>query len=541
MINLNNSYTVRLRNYTSENSLLGTTVYVIIAQDIEELSNGLKEQTRDILWNPRVTFIVHIRKIAAGHLKKVFNIFMYHKIYEVILLNFVNSKNTEILTYFPFDKNNCGDTFDEIVNIGLCRDIKDISKLFLKNVEYSLRNCVIKVAAKEDIPMVILKSSNYTVFGEYVLGLEQYMLETITAVEGFTINYEYYDADTMYGVVLPNRSTSGLLSRLQDGKISLAAGGFVLIQNRVEVFDYIWGYNYADLILLTPSTKQDVWKKVYREFGLKIWLLIILAYAFMVCFTATSRILTSTEKPEFLMLSIKLCAYFYGHSDNRLFKNTKPKSVIVVWALFTFFINSFYNTAYYSLVTGHVKEERTFDYDDINTLPYDPCVSDDMRTFFQYAYNITLPKGIDNPDCRFTESAMNTVASRKDVYAIEMDYSYKLREFMYIDNDGNHLIDTWDFYYDSVVTIYATRGFPYKDKFQKYALYMYEAGLMQRQLRLIYIKNLNSMKHLKHKYKKVGLADFRIHFVVLAYGITISLFCFLCERLKPRCRFNFTN
>ncbi|KPJ05884.1 hypothetical protein RR46_00562 [Papilio xuthus] len=541
MINLNNCYSVRLRNFTSENGLLGTTIYVIIAQDIEEISNGLKEQTRDILWNPRATFIVHIRKIAPGHLMNVFNIFRYHKLYEVVLLNYVNPENNEMLTYFPFEKDNCGEKFDEIVNLGSCRDTNGTKKLFSKNVEYSLRNCVVKVAAKEDIPMVILKSSNYNVFGEYVLGLEQYMLETIAAVEGFTIKYEYYDADTMYGVVLPNRTTSGLLSRLQDGKVNLATGGFVLIQNRVEVFDYIWGYNYADLILLTPTTKENIWKKVYREFGLKTWLLILLAYAFMVCFTATSRILISSEKPEFLMLSIKLCAYFYEHSDNRLFKNTKPKSIIVLWALFTFFINSFYNTAYYSLVAGHVKDERTFDSDDINSLPYKPCVNDGMRSFFQYAYNIILPKGIDNPDCRFTESAMNTVANRKDVYAIEMNYSYRLREFMYIDNDGNHLIDAWDFSYDTVMTIYATRGFPLKDKFQKYALYIYEAGLMQRQLHLIYVKNLSTMEHRYKKYRKISLADFRIHFAVLINGTIISLFCFLCEKLKPRCRFHFTN
>ncbi|XP_068629614.1 uncharacterized protein [Battus philenor] len=524
-------FIIRVRNYALDIYLLQTEVYIFIIQRINEFSDGIIQIIKDVLWNPRAYFIFHCNQMNSTNLKTLFMLFLKYRIYKVVLLNYTADNKSELYTYYPFERNNCGQHFDKVVKLGNCDDI-DTIYVFLNNEQQSLRNCSVKVAAKEDIPNVIFRSSNFTVFGYYVSGLEQYMLENIAAIENITIDYECAYDDISYGVVLPNRSSTGVLGRLENGEVSIAIGGYVLIKNRIEVFDYIWGYGYTDFVLLTPAIGEHVWRKVYREFGLKTWLLIILAYTLMTSFTVISQYILSKKRMNTFTICMKLWAYFYGFSDERLIRNTRPRSLIVLWSMFTFFIHSFYNTAYYSIITGHVKELRTVDTDEINSLPLKPCISDPIRTIFEYAFNFSLPEGNGNPECKFTESAMTTVASRNNMYAIEMSNSYKLRQYKYIDKDGNHLMDSWDFLYDTIMSIYIVRGFPLKDKFQNYALYMYESGLLQRHLKIISIKNLNSMRRFNQDYKRIGIADLRVPFALLLAGTLMSLVCFIIERLK---------
>lgn len=533
-INNYDCYTIRVRSFKFQDWLVRTNGYIIIVEDVNGLPNDMNELTRDTLWNPRARFIFLFYNVEHTDLKKSFELFSKLNIYEVILLNQMYNKDIELHTYFPFHDNECGKSFDKIVNLGICGLTSNETELFSNNSErISLQNCSITVMANEDVPNIILDTSNFTVLGKYVSGLEQYLLDTIAAIEKITIDYRYSTADVMFGVVLPNRTTTGILNTLQNGDVTMAVGGFVLIKNRIEIFDFIWGYNYAKFILLTPTNDENVWKKVYREFGLQTWLLIILAYFCMSIFTFVSKGMWLSKRFDCLIINMKLWAYFYGQTDRRLLQETKPKAIVILWALFTFFIFSFYNTAYYSLITGHVKEQRIIETDEINSIPYKPCVSDPIRIFYKYAYNFKLPEGSNNPDCRYTESAMNTVASRKDSYAIEMDYSYKLREFKYVDEDGNDMMDTWSFSQDSVMSVYITRGFPLKEKFQRYALYIYESGLLQRHSSIIYSRKLNSMqRYSKQKFKRIHVSDFRIHYAILMIGNGISFLCFVIEVLK---------
>ncbi|XP_075992883.1 uncharacterized protein LOC142987830 [Anticarsia gemmatalis] len=498
-----------------------------LTENLLELWAGMLDLTRDVFWNPRAKFIVQINYLEDKEgIEELFKIMLKYKIYDVILLH-SSEDDATIYTYHPFENNNCGKHFDKVVNLGTCENAENITNFFPNNIPDDLRNCTIKVVAVDDVPNFISKSSNYTVYGKFVPGLEQYVLDTIASREGFFIDYEIFEEDEIdNGIVLPNQTTTGLLNYIDRDKADVAAGGYVLMKNRVELFDYLYGFNYASYNLYTPVVRSHAWRRVYREFGLSTWLLIGAA---LVVVIIVSLILRNYLKDRTCSI-LNIWGYFFGNANAGLSRNINFRMIIFCWSWFTFFISNFYNTALVSLISVHVHESpHSISAENFKSLPFKPCISENARMFFQFAYNQKFPEGEPIHNCTYTDGALQYVATTKKYYAIEMEYSYSLKEYEYMNDEGKHMLESWIFSSTNVIVIYLVRGFPFRDKFQKYATRMYEAGLIKTHLKTIHLRSYSVIKRHPKTFKTTSILDLSMHFCILISGQILSFICFLLE------------
>ncbi|KOB75250.1 Uncharacterized protein OBRU01_07941 [Operophtera brumata] len=524
----NDCYSFIVRSYDDLDWYIPTPVYIIRAEDVTEFTTGILTITNDLFWNSRGRFIIELETLAAEDVETVFHILMKHKAYDVVLIRKSNN-HIAIDTYYPFKDNNCGKK-SEVATIGDCKDIAHL--ILFKTDEISLRNCTIKVAATQDIPNFIFENRDYNEDGKSLIGLEQFVLEAIAAKEGIKLEYIIKNQEFGFGIVLQNYTATGLLAMLQNHDADIAAGGFILIRNRVLLFDFIWGYNYAAFKVFTPAVGEEIWKDVYREFSSQTWILIVIAYCLVAVISTIRGKLILRKSQNQMCVALKLWGYLYLNTSSRLSKEKRFRIIMVFWLWFTFFVCNFYNTELYSLLTGRNQIKRQISSDRLRELPYDPCISLSSRTFFLFALNQNLPEGRDIPECKFTDTALDFVATQKNVYAIEMEYIYTLNEYKYTDGDGNPMLDTWSFSINNVIAMYLARGFPLKHKFQWYALRMYESGLLEEQLNKINrIKNRNPQPLHKVHFEPMWLSDLRIHFCILLLGSVLSMVCFAVEVL----------
>lgn len=519
-------HSIIVRSFDDRNWFIWTNVYVITAEHFQEFYDGMLDLTRDVFWNPRAKFIIQVNNLNDNdEIQEVFKSLMKYRIYDIVLLQTLK-EDALIYSYHPFENQNCGKHFDEVITLGTCEEAKHIIDYFPNKIPNDLNNCTIKVVGSDDIPNFISPLSNYTVYGKLVSGLEQYVLDTVAAREGCTIDYNIFDEDETYGIVLPNKSATGLLHYIDRGKADIAAGGYVLMKNRVELFDYLWGFNYASYYIYTPATGHEIWQRIYREFGQTTWLLIgaTICFVVLVCEILKRLVYDNT----FSILN--LWGYFFGNANVGLSTHKQFRMIILCWAWFAYFISNFYNTALVSLVSVHVHDKsQSLDVENLKTLPYKPCISDNTRMFFQYAYNKKLAVGEDIHNCTYTDGSLKYVAQTKKYYAIEMKYSYKVKEYEYINDIGKPVLDYLKISSTNIIVMYLVRGFPFITKFQDYAHRMYEGGLIKNHLQTINLRSYSVVQRHPKPFSKTSLLDLKMHFYILILGYVLSFICCLLE------------
>ncbi|KAG7307113.1 hypothetical protein JYU34_007256 [Plutella xylostella] len=355
--------------------------------------------------------------------------------------------------------------------------------------------------------------------------------------ENYTLEYKYVGFDERYGIVLPNGTATGILKYTQQGISDVSSGGFMLIQNRAELFDYVWGYHYATYNVFTRANIEQKWKFIYKEFGFETWLLIvgafiaIIALSFFIIYLSY-QIRLRIYEPFFLV--VILWGYMFSNTSSLLNSRKLYRGVLVCWIWFTFFICCFYSTALYSLITANKWPEISKDLNYFVENKYEPCISNTTREFFVFAYNESLPPGRDRQECEVTEDCFNTVVAEPNTYALEAGYAYQLRECDYLDEEGNEKMEDWYFFGNIITVLFFHKGSPFVKVFEKYTRHMYEAGLFTRQEKEIRFEN-SLLCHNKVKvFHKFNLKDLRIPFSVISIGWVCSAIVFVFEYLsKP--------
>lgn len=530
----NSCYSFILRSVHTHSRLQKPEIYIIVSSDMEQFKSSINKLTKEFDWNPKAKIFLTFDVLEKEEILEIFEILLTHNIFDVLLIK-EEDNVAKVYTFNPFDKQKCGQVTNDMINEEECSYIDHADEKKLKNLVYNFQNCSIVVVATEDVINFVFKTNTeFSYLGDQAMGIEQRLLENVAKLENFKIEYVLAGPDLRYGVILPNHTITGVLGYLQNDTVNIAAGGFFLIRNRVEMFDFIWGYNYANIYLYTPALKEGAWKKVYQEFSITTWILIVVSFLFTSFAISFLRKYVFGRNDDELLIVIKIWGYIYGNADHGLlFSIKKMRFIILLWILFTFFICSFYNTAYFSVLTRKDVEKLVMKPDNLQSLRLKPCVPDTIRTFYEFNFNMTLP-GAQTKSCQYTKNSLDTVANSNGLYSLEMDYSYKLREYRYIDTKGRHKLQQSKYSNDLVFALYTKRGFPLLDKFQRYAAYHFESGIFQKHIDEIYHSNKILHQRHKPKYRNSRLSDYKIHFCILFLGYFLSTVCFMVEIYKKK-------
>ncbi|XP_045491078.1 uncharacterized protein LOC123690961 [Colias croceus] len=490
--NNRNCYPSLTRDFETKFWLLKTDVHIIIIEHAREVLFHLTSMKKDSFWDAGAKFILVVFECDDPELHHIFLLLSKLYIYNIVVVSVFHNNDTRIklFTYNPFYKDVCGKNFSNLLDLEDCNDIEN-KKLFFNKVPNYFTKCSFEVAAMQEIPHIIKPNNKmFRVEGEYLEGLEEYMLKIMARIERIDLKFHYY-TNISSGFVLPNLTSTGLLRQLEQGKTDIVIGGYFLMENRADLYDYIWGYSYAKVLVITPVPRDVIWIKIiFRGFSTITWILAFSTY--LIVFGLINCIISkyNLKTRSGFILAIKLGDYFFGHADKILVKIKQLRFILIVWILFTFYINNFYSTALFSLITSDYKETVTFDPRNLQTIPYEPCIIDESKSFFLYVFNIKLPEKT-KPECEDLGLALDSVARSQQMYTLEMDYSFLLRAYKYFDHDGRSLLNHYTFT-NVILNFYVNRGFPLKKKLIKHTSHIFESGLIQYQMKMLCLrKNCN--------------------------------------------------
>ncbi|CAH0748037.1 unnamed protein product [Diatraea saccharalis] len=514
-INERKCFSVIVRTYHKKGWFIYNNVYLIMTTNIDNLKASMLQLKSETFWNPKARFIFTTQNCSDTEINNIFHLFLTYKIYDVIFL--VQAKRaTYVYTYFPFEDGRCGDNTAP-VKIGNCKDAVNNTVYFQTKGIKHFRKCkfrVIKFADQNILPI-----------------LEQYILDDFAIKANFTLTYEKLETEKNFGVVLPNGTTTGLLGYLDRNEADIAMGSAVLFKNRADLYDFISGFHFASFNLYSSAVGDERWKTVYMAFDVETWLLIIFFYFIMISMCIVLLNLSPKISYNHSYIFLHLYGYFLGNGTVLFFKTKRLRTIMISWIWFTFLTSSFYNSDMYSLVTDHMTYKRQISHDKLNTVPYKPCISYVISTFFFFAYNEVMPENIDNPLCNTEDGSFNVVASGTNLYTVQLKSFYTSKEKEFLNIYGKRMLDSWDFTGDILFCFYIYKGFVLKDQLQMHALRMFDAGITT-----VYNNWLNpeqAIDNRKNKsFKQFVMKDLQIHFGVLFVGSMISTFVFLYEIYK---------
>lgn len=531
-------YNIEVRNFKRCNMHVHSDVYIILVDNADELRDGLACLTLDVYWNSTGKAIIVVTySVDKQMLKILFKILLNENVFNVILLATLQNENvTSIFTYNPFRKHRCGRKIGTVMKKGNCNCLKNnTDEYFPKKIKNGLRNCTIVVAATEDIPFFIIPGDKYELDGQPILGIEQVIIESVAKAENFSVHYKMLEPREAYGVIHKNGTTTGGLNFLESRISDVSAGGLILIQNRVQAFDYVWGYYYASHKLYTHTTVGNRWKNVYREFSSGTWILIassflaILALSYYITLIANK---IGIKLYDGVYLILHLWGYFFANTSDRLNNRKLFRCVLVSWIWLTFFVGHFYTTALYSLITANKWPSHYHDFNDLVQQGYQPCVSKSTKEFFEFAYNMSINSS-ERDECQRNEDSLSIVSKETNSYAIDVDYAYKLRECEYYDDEGNKLLNEQEFSGNHVMVFMLHRGSVLTPIFQKYVRILFDSGLLRKQENDISLENQLTCQKTTNVFHNLRLGDLKLAFMILFVGSGISFFIFLCEiRMK---------
>nr|XP_032513455.1 uncharacterized protein LOC116767307 [Danaus plexippus plexippus] len=485
-----NCYSFIVRTPKSETWVLRSEAYIILVKNVTEFIDGIEKLSKDFTWNAAARFFIVIHQFENMQYLDLFKVLAKFNIYHVRVIISETMDKTLVYTYNPFENNRCGRVDKTIIKMSDCKGFSH-NELNKSEIENLIRPCPIAVFARDNPPNVILKNKR-----------------NLFRQESRSVG---------------DCTSSNLLEHLSRYPLGISIGGYLLLKKGSDCFDLIWGYCYCNLNVYTTVSSAEQWKKVYQEFGTTTWALIALSYCSV---TIVSIIIykLSMRKINKKYIALKIWGYLNNSADKELIKMRQLRIIIVTWIWFSFFIVNFYNTALYTLITTPDKNSIFVKPENLFSSPLKPCISFNIRFFFKFTFNATIFSVIGE-QCEIDENALDTVAKNKDLFTIISEPTNYKRKYKYLDEYGRPKLERWLFGTgDFAFTILTNRGFVLLDKFQRYAWYHFESGLLQK-----HTENLNQPFTVFTEFKPFTLSDLRIPFIILFIGYIISFIICVIE------------
>ncbi|XP_050346905.1 uncharacterized protein LOC126771193 [Nymphalis io] len=471
--------------------------YLITAGNTYDFNETFANLVREPSWNPQTQYLILIRNILKEDLKFIFDVLLKFHIINVVVMS---ESNSLLYSYDPFDKYACGHRYERIIEYGKCSELRH-KKLYPYKLVTGLRNCTLRVKCVHWPPYSINPTKNNN--SVYSLGVEQYILNLLSVLEHFHINFIYSFVDgEMFTVFDKNMSAIGPLKSLQNGSSDVIIGGMLLTHPRIEVFDYIDEHlSSAEDIryVVKKATAVSSWKNLYLEFSTIVWITLLFSLIFyFLFFIIVIRPRDIGEVFLKILASMFLVSY-------RIKGSCFTKYLFIAWVWFAYLVNSYYQSSLVSLVTNPCMNYQISDEMDIIKYNLKPCISILMRDFMLSVDSSSTFEKNENKDCDRLLQSISTVGQYDDIYTVTLNTIYTYHERSFYNEKGNPTIYTFNRPLNKInLAIYVYKGFPLLEKLRIHTLRLSENGLIENYLRLLYRKN-NVRYNFNENVKKAAL------------------------------------
>ncbi|XP_063362848.1 uncharacterized protein LOC134651679 [Cydia amplana] len=507
--------------------------YLIYALNADDFLSHFSYLVTEGPWEPEAPFIAVMERLDLDKLHPVF-----HELLRVHVTNvaIIDALTTNTYSYDPFRNHGCGKRFDIIIELGKCFTLPP--PYFYSNTrKTSLQNCTLQVAATNWPPFTIDRTKNDI----KTIGLDEYIFSVLGELEHLKVNITYFDElSDVVSNVSQDMEVSGPLKWLQENKFDVVTGSQMLLPERAEAFDYLYGHLAIDdyfAVFVRKSGFVPGWKLLTLAFSPLVWLLLVVTFVIVI-----SLIMLVSKSKDKVVMIFCLIDNLLMHTC-RVQRTNRIQYILFSWIIFACLIPYHYLSVLYSLTTKPVHDYQIGELLDISEYGLRPCISDAVLVMQKMTSdNNTVPKipmypAPQSPLCATLSGSLERVAKSNDMFTVVPYYMYYTVMYDYYDNYGEDLL--YPFRQPLGKIIYGSfmyKGFPLRDRLFTQTTRMHTAGLTLKLWRDYIIEHGKILHRRKQQIKVSSMMTVPWQIIVL--GSFVSIMCFLGEIFTNRFKIN---
>ncbi|GBP14687.1 Glutamate receptor [Eumeta japonica] len=327
--------------------------YLICSVNNTGLFVGLQKLSIDFFWNPSKRFIIFLDSAEGEQIYETFERLKYYEITSVVIIVGHHENQEKIYAYNIPDGTGCEFSVNHIISTDRY-EIRDPSfAIFPQKVKRDYSNCNVTILSNYKPPFGFMNGYDVS---EMLIGLCDIYLKIMDEVAyyNFTILSE---RDLEFGVIMPNKSVTGLLKRLHTHEIDGAAAGMVLNWNRLQLFDFTTPNVWDQFIIVVPKAPlAQRWKSFFSVYDTNTWLLIFVAYIMYPPLAMHFHIFHDLNKHSNCKEYYFICfGYILAMPNGYTSNDFVNRILLMFWIIFTWFVNVCFVSVLASVVTAPVQ------------------------------------------------------------------------------------------------------------------------------------------------------------------------------------------
>lgn len=202
-------------------------------------------------WNPHAKFLIYMDRLAMNW-EYLTNYFI-HELFKYLVINVTLmipdpvNYTQRILTWYPYDANNCGREERNFVYIGECMFGEILPKsaiIFPDKIPLNMNGCPVKIKMVAWPPYTIqpISISNAHEGLSSLEGVEIDLIRTIGIHANFTAQFTSFKEPENWGIIFSNGSGTGLMKSLMMQEAEIAVGKLTPTLERHKAFDFTIQY-----------------------------------------------------------------------------------------------------------------------------------------------------------------------------------------------------------------------------------------------------------------------------------------------------------
>lgn len=308
--------------------------------------------------------------LLKGHVPEVQEMFGLLWKLQIVNINVMfcdKHGSVKVETFMPFNEIACDDTTPIVINeFKGSKFVKGVANLFPEKT-HNLHNCPIKVSTSNDSTPSILAQRLQN--GTYRLdGRDIKLLKTLSEIIRFSINYTFIGPE---GFFLANGTSEGPFKALYEGEADISISKWWLKENRIKFFDFTNAYIIDQVsFIVPPGSELTPFEKLIFPFSYNVWIgifvIFVIGFCVILIVKKKSKISqefvfgTAVKTPFFNMIIA-----FLGGTQTILPKGNFPRTLLMIFLMYTLVIRTLYQAGYYELMQSSIKHKEVQSIDEM--------------------------------------------------------------------------------------------------------------------------------------------------------------------------------
>jgi uncharacterized membrane protein len=469
----------------------------------------------------------------SSDLHEIFDMMWKKRIHSIFgLIRDESDDGVLFMTIDPFaNPKKCGDTTPKMLNKFI--DGSFVEKLQIKEKFGNLNLCPIRVSAfNENVAAFKQIQSNGSAV---ICGHEINMIKTVSAALNFTLDLDFRDGESAFGMVYDNGTATGVLGDTMAGRSDIALGDFYLKSSRMNFLDISESYlNYPIVFLIHKGEKFTALEKMLQPFSPTVWIFLLITFSIGVCVILMInyrfkklRAFVYGEKVTSPMMN--MLVVIIGSQQRKLPKRNFARFILMLFIIMCLVMRSIYQGSLFKFLQSDGRHKEIQSIQELVDKNFMVLLHEvNLDLIKEYPELFALGIQVNHSTISQSIDQLMSVSDKVAMFASEVtfiEYSRDHRTFPYTIFSENYI--------SMSVVMYYRRDFYLREAIDSKLQLIMSSGLLQYWLKEF--DHRDEWKEEKVKTKVLTMDHLVGVFGLLLIGHLVSIFAFIAEAILHKC------